>query len=212
MPSRPALAAAVVVAALMSAPFPGRGDDPRMAIQPEKGPQPITVDRTDEKGVVSGGRVESMTANVKSIDLAKREVTLHGPGGRVETIQAGPEVKNLEKLEVGDRVTIRYRAGLVLRLQPPGAEDAAPEASNKLQRTGRGDVLAGTETVRARATVTVASLDAASRVVTLQGADGKIYLVKAGPDIALDRVKVGDRFAATYSAALAVSVEPIHRE
>jgi hypothetical protein len=211
MPSRPALAAAVA-AALLSAPLPGRGDDPQMAIQPKKGPPPITVNRTDEKGVVSGGRVESMTANVKSIDLAKREVTLHGPGGRVETIQAGPEVKNLERLQVGDRVTIRYRAGLVLRLQQPGADDAAPETASKLQRTGQGDVLAGTETVRARATVTVVSLDAASRVVTLRGADGKTYLVKAGPDVALDRVKVGDKLAATYSAALAVSVEPIHRE
>jgi hypothetical protein len=211
MPSRPALAAAVA-AALLSAPFPGRADDPRMAVQQAKGPQPITVDRTDEKGVVSGGRVESMVAHVKSIDLARREVTLHGPGGRVETIQAGPEVKNLEKLQVGDRVTIRYRAGLVLRLQPPGTEDATPQASNEVERTGRGDVLAGTETVRARATVTVVSLDAASRVVTLQGADGRTYLVKAGPDIALDRVKVGDKFAATYSAALALSVEPIHRD
>jgi hypothetical protein len=107
-------------------------------------------------------------------------------------------------------VIIRYRAGLVLRLQPSGAEGAAPQASKKLERTGRGDVLAGTETLRARATV--ASLDAASKVVTLQGADGKTYLVKAGPDIPLDRVKVGDKFAATSSAALAGSVEPIHRE
>jgi hypothetical protein len=200
MPSRPALVAAVA-AALLSAPFPSRGDDPRMAIQPQKGPLPITVDRTDEKGVVSGGRVESMTAHVKAIDLAKREVTLHGP-----------EVKNLEKLEVGDRVTIRYRAGLVLRLQPPGGDDAAPEASSDVQRVGRGDALAGTQTVRARATITVAAIDAASRVVTLQGADGKTYLVKAGPDIALDRVKVGDKFTATYSAAMAVSVEPTLRE
>ncbi len=211
MPSRPALVAAVA-AALLSAPFPTRGDDARMAIQPEKGPLPITVDRTDEKGVVSGGRVESMTARVKAIDLANREVTLHGPGGRVETIRAGPEVKNLEKLEVGDRVTIRYRAGLVLRLQPPGGEDAAPEASSEVQRVGRGDALAGTQTVRARATMTVAAIDAASRVVRLQGADGKTYLVKAGPDIALDRVKVGDKFTATYSAAMAVSVEPTLRE
>jgi hypothetical protein len=211
MPSRPAFAAAVI-AALLSVPSPGRGDDPRMIIQPEKGAAPITVKPTDEKGVVSGSVLESMTAHVRHIDLAKREVTLHGPEDRIETIEVGPEVKNLEKLEVGDRVTIRYRAGLVLRLQPPDGTDATPEVTNDVQRTGRGDVLSGNEVVRARATMAVTSVDAATRLVTLQGPGGKTYSVKAGPDIALDRVKVGDRFTATYSAAMAVSVEPTYRE
>jgi hypothetical protein len=72
-----------------------------MAIPPEKGPQPITVDRTDEKGVVWGGRVERMTVHVKSVDLAKREVPLPGPRGRVETVRAGPEVKDLETSRPG---------------------------------------------------------------------------------------------------------------
>jgi hypothetical protein len=211
MPRGPALAIAIATV-LLSAPSPGRADDPRMAIQPGKGPSPIPVKRTDEKGVVSGGVMESMVAHVKHVDLSKREVTLRGPGGRVETFEAGPEVKNLEKLEVGDRVSIRYRVGVVLRLQPPGEESAAPEVSNQVQRTGKGDVLAGTETLRVRTTMTVASIDTASRVVTLQAKDGKTYLVEAGPDVALDAVKVGDRFTATYSAALAVSVEPTYRE
>jgi len=210
MPSRPALAA--LVSALLFAPVPGRGEDPQMAIHPQKAPPSITLDRTDEKGVVSGGRVESMMAHVRSIDYTRREITLHGPGGRVETVEVGPEVKNLERIEVGDRVNIRYREGLVLRFQPPGREDAAPEVSKDVQRTGRGDVLSGTETVRARGTVTVTAIDAASRAVTLQGPGGKTHVVKAGPDVALDRVKVGDKFAATYSAAMALSVEPVRRE
>jgi len=36
--------------------------------------------------------------------------------------------------------------------------------------------------------------------------------VKAGEGVSLDRVKVGDRFRATYSAAMAVAVKPIHHE
>jgi hypothetical protein len=210
MPNRSSVLA--VIAALMSASFLARADDPSMALQPKKGPAPIPVEKTKEQGVVSGGRIGEMTAHVKAIDLAKREVTLRGPEGRVETVVAGPEVKNLERLEVGDRVNIRFREGLVLRLQPPGAGDVAAEGSEKVERTGRGDVSAGVETTRARATVTVAAIDLASRVVTLQSAEGKTYVVKVGPDIALERVKVGDRFTATYSAALAVSVEPVHAD
>ena len=197
--------------ALLLATLPARGDDPPRALQPKKAPPAITLDRTDEKGVVSGGRVVSVTANVRAIDLSSREVTLHGSGGRVETIRVGPEVKNLEKLEVGDRVNISYREGLVLRLQAPGEDDVAPESQKKVERTGMGDVLAGKETVRARESLAIISIDAAARVVTLRGADGKTYVVKAGPDVALDRVKVGDRFTATYSAATAVSVQPVPR-
>jgi len=197
--------------ALLLAALPARGDDPPRVLQPKKAPPAITLDRTDEKGVVSGGRLVSVTANVRAIDLSSREVTLHGSGGRVETIRVGPDVKNLEKLEVGDRVNISYREGLVLRLQAPGGEDVAPETQKKVERTGMGDVLAGKETVRARETLAIASIDAAARLVTLRGADGKTYVVKAGPDVALDRVKVGDRFTATYSAAMAVSVQPVPR-
>jgi hypothetical protein len=196
--------------AMLLATLPVRADDPPRTLQTKKARPAITLDRTDEKGVVSGGRVVNVTANVKAVDLATREVTLHGSGGRVETIRVGPEVKNLEKLERGDRVNIRYREGLVLRVQAPGGEDVAPEVEKKVERTGVGDVLSGSETVRARETLAVDAIDAAARVVTLRGPDGKTYVVKAGPNVALDRVKVGDRFTATYSAATAVSVEPVH--
>jgi hypothetical protein len=198
--------------ALLVATLPVHADDPPRVLQTKKARPVITLDRTDEKGVVSGGRVMNVTANVKSVDLSSREVTLHGDGGRVETIRIGPEVKNLEKLQRGDRVNLRYREGLVLRLQTAGGEDVAPEIQRKVERTGVGDVLSGTETVRARETLVVASIDLAARAVTLRGPDGKTYAVKAGPNVALDLVKVGDRFTATYSAATAVSVEPVSRK
>jgi len=212
MPSRRALSVAVV-AAVLASPLAARSDDdPRMVVHAQKGPPVITLEKTNEQGVVSGKLQDSMTAHVKSVDLAKREVTLSGPGGRVETIVAGPEVKNLEKVQRGDRVEIRYRAGLVLRLQAAGAEDAAPEVTKEIKNTGRGELLSGTETVRARLTLTVAAIDPASKVVTLEDADKRAYRVKAGEGVSLDRLKVGDTFRATYSAAMALSVDPVYRD
>jgi hypothetical protein len=210
MPSRPALA--LISVALLSTPFMARGEDPRMAVHGTKAPPVIQLDRTDEQGVVAGKFQDELTGNVRSVDLAKREVTLHGSGGRVETVVAGPEVKNLEKLQRGDRVEIRFRAGLVLRLQADGKEDVAPEVEKEIKRTGRGDVLSGTETVRARLGLTVIAIDPATKVVTLEDADKRTYRVKAGEGVSLDRVKVGDRFRATYSAAMAMAVSPINHE
>jgi len=204
---------APVAIALLLASLPARGEaPPTRAVQPEKAPPVVTLDRTDEKGVVSGGRTVDVMANVKSVDLAARTVTLRGSQGRVENLKVGPEVTNLEKIETGDRVRIRFREGLVLRFQAPGTPDVAPEVDKKVAKTGVGDVLSGNETVRVRETVAITAIDAAARTVTLLGPDGKPHVVKAGPDVALDRVKVGDRFTATYSSATAVTVEPVYRQ
>jgi len=211
MNSVPALVP-VAAALLLLLPSWARADDPRPVVRPKEPLQPIVVERTSEPGVVSGTRLETMNGHVRSVDLARREITLRVAGDREETFQVGPEAKNLEILQPGDRVTIRYRVGLVVRMQAPDREDTAPEASNDGKRVGRGNVLAGTETVQARATMTVESIDAASRMVTLRGPDGRTYRVQAGPDVRLERLKVGDKVVATYSVALAVSVEPIYRE
>lgn len=206
------LRSTLVAAALVLACLPARAEEPARTLQPVKAPPLITLDRTDEKGVVSGGRTVNVTAHVRSVDASRREITLHGDGGRVETIRVGPEVKDLERIQRGDRVSLRYREGLVLRVQAPGTPDVAPDVQTKVERTGVGDVLSGSETVRARETLAVTAIDPAARTVTLRGPDAKTWTVKAGKDVALDRVKVGDRFTATYSASTVVSVEPVYRE
>ena len=210
MPLRRLLFAAAL-ASLLPVPLPARGDDVRMDIRPEKGPPPINVDQVDAQGVLSGKASGGVTAHVRAIDRAKREVTLHGDGGRVETMQVGPEVKNLEKLNVGDRVEIRYSAGLVLHRLAAGSEESAPEVSKQRKSTGSGDVLSGSEVVRARETVAVTGVDPTSRMVEMKDAQGTILRVKLGPAIDLAAVKVGDRFTATYYGAMAVAVDPTYR-
>jgi hypothetical protein len=207
---RPAVAAFAVAALLLACP-PARGADPRMDVSPAKGPPTVTVDKTNEPGVLSGSLTETMDARVRSVDLAKRQVTLHA-GDRVETMTIGPEVKSLEKLERSDRVSIRARAGLVLRPRAAGEPDAAPEVSKERKNTSMGDELSGTEIVRARITMKVTAVDPGTRILTMAGSDQRTYSVKAGPGVALDAIKVGDGFNATWSAAMAVSVDPVYRE
>jgi hypothetical protein len=206
--------ASILQLLLLSAAFvPGfaRGDDPRMAVSPSGGPPVVEVDRTDEAGVLSGTLTETLDARVRSVDLAKRQVTLHA-GERVQVMNVGPEVKNLEKLERSDRVTIKVRAGLVLRALAPGEPDLAPVVSKERKDTGRGDVLSGTEVVRARESMRVTSVDPSARLLTLVGTDGRTYSVKAGPRVDFQAIRPGDRFTATYSAAMAVTLDPVYRE
>ncbi|HET8725597.1 MAG TPA: hypothetical protein VFM53_15470 [Anaeromyxobacteraceae bacterium] len=201
---------AAPLALLLCAPSASLADDPRPVLQPEGTPAPIVIDGTDEQGVVSGTRSGAVVAHVRAIDYAGRELTLHAEDGRVQKFHVAPEVRNLERINVGDRVNLRFREGLVLRYQPPGQEDATPEARNEVSPRGKGDVLSGTEVIRSRGTVTVTAVDPVARTTTFRGADGKVWVVKAGPGLGMEKVKVGDRFVATYSAALAVSVDPVY--
>ena len=114
-----------------------------MAVRPQEGNRVVTVEKTDEAGVYSGSRTEITSAHVRSVDLDRREVTLHVSDGKVEVVKAGPEVKNLEKLDRGDRVQMKFRGGLVLRRLAPGDAGAAPDVEKEVKDTGIGDVLCG---------------------------------------------------------------------
>lgn len=203
-------AAVLALAVLLPAPFAARGEDLGMAVRPQAGNRVVTVERTDETGVLSGTMTEITSARVRSVDLEKREVTLHVSDGKVEVVKVGPEVKDLEKLDRGDRVQMKFRGGLVLRRLAPGDEGAAPEVSKEAKGTGIGDVLGGVETVRGHFTGTVTAVDPATRVFTITGKDGKPYAARAGTSVPLDDIRAGDRFAVTFSAALGVSVEPTY--
>ena len=64
--------------------------------------KPLTVEKSSQKGMVSGGRVEQVTATVTAVDAANRLVTLKGKK-ETETIKMGPEVVNFDQIKVGDR-------------------------------------------------------------------------------------------------------------
>lgn len=198
----------LVAAALLTAPVLCAA---QTAVSQPKAIEPITLRKTKEPGVVSGSRVEVLTANVKSIDLGKREVQLRLSDGKVATIKVGPEVTNLESVERGDRVSLEYKTGLVLRMQAVDREDVKPETSSDVQRSKMGGVLSGAQFARFRGTVKILSIDEVSRIVTLEGPSAKTYVVKVAPDVPLERVKVGDKLIATFNAAIAVSVKPTYK-
>ena len=63
--------------------------------------KPLTVEKSTQKGMVSGGRVEQVTATVTAVDAPNRLVTLKGKK-ETETIKMGPEVVNFDQIKVGD--------------------------------------------------------------------------------------------------------------
>lgn len=178
-----------------------------VAILAEDPAKPLTVQRSTEKGVVAGGRVEQVTATVTAVDATSRLVTLKGKK-ETDTIRVGPEVVNFDQIKVGDVVRVTFSQGVILSLQAPGAKPVEPAVTATGEAAPVGARPAGDVKVGIKGTVTVTKIDMKTRLVTLTGPEGRSYKVKAGEGVAIDKLKVGDKVLAEYQETVAVAVEP----
>ena len=158
-----------------------------------------------------GREDRTITATVVSVDQATRMVTLKGPKGKEETIQAGPEVQNLDKVQVGDQVTAHYQSAVAVQVMPAdsaqtgvdyqAAQATAPKGSEPGMKAGQAVTV----------TSKLSAVDLKHHTVTLTGPDGKERTIEVkNPErqAQLSKLKVGDMVVATYVEALAVTVTP----
>lgn len=148
----------------------------------------------------------TITAKVEGIDLEKRLVTVRGPKGNVLEIEAGPEVRNLAQVKVGDNVVVRYQESIAFDLKK---EAGAPEAAagGLVARSEPGERPGAGAARVIVADVTINAIDPATMIVTVKGPAGNLFDVKARDPERLKTIKVGDQVRVTYTEALAVSVE-----
>jgi len=148
-------------------------------------------------------------ATVQSIDQQTRQVLLRGQDGRLATITAGPEVRNLAQVRVGDRVVVEYRDALLLEMAAAGSA-AEPQAVTGAGRAGPGQrpgAVAG-EALRVR--VRIVSVNPADGRITFEGPAGVRSLVPQDPQVRayIAGLRPGDEVDVTWVEALAVSVQP----
>jgi len=157
-------------------------------------------------GVVSESQVTA-TATVQKIDLAKRDVTLKGADGKVFTIHAGEEVRNLAQVKVGDTVTATYYESIAYEVHKPGMADVGVKTASGMARAEPGEKPGGVAADVVQVTATIVSIDKATPSVTLKRPDGEVVAVKVRDPRKLEDVAVGDLVEITYTKALAISVE-----
>jgi hypothetical protein len=153
--------------------------------------------------------VQSISATVESIDLAKRLVVLKGPKGRTETVEVSQAVRNLAQVKVGDSVVVKYYASIAAVIVPKGAATDLTNSSG-VTRAAEGakpGVAVGNIVV---ATVVIQAVDKESHTVVFSGSDGLVRNVEVtDPDAQkfVATLKKGDQVEVTFGEALAVSVE-----
>jgi hypothetical protein len=173
---------------------------------------PAAVRAADEKpappahtGVLRTNLV-TVKAKVEGVDLEKRLVTVRGPKGNVVEIEAGPEVRNLAQVKVGDMVVVRYQESIAFDLKKEAGEPEAAVAG-MVARADPGEKPAAGGARVIVADVTIMAIDTKTMMVTVKGPQGNVFEVKARDPKRLQEIKVGDQVRVTYTEALAVSVE-----
>jgi ribosomal protein L6P/L9E len=148
-----------------------------------------------------------VSATVEAIDPATRQITLKGPKGNLNTVTAGPDVRNFDQIKVGDTVVARYLQALTLTLMKDGKELRGSVETPGAARSAAGERPAGVVAKQTEVTANVVAVDAKTQTVTLKGPKQTVELKV--PDAGQFKlIKVGDQIKAVYTEALALSVEP----
>jgi len=148
-----------------------------------------------------------IAATITAIDKATRDVTLKGPQGNEMTITAGPDVKNFDKLKVGDQVDVQYVEALTLELKKGGGMVVARTEQKGAVGAKPGEMPAGAVGRQVTIVADVVGVDAAKQTITLKGPQRTVELKIADPE-QFKRIAKGDQVEATYTQALAIAVEP----
>ena len=149
-----------------------------------------------------------LSAQVVSIEKKTRTISLKGPKGGVMDVVAGKEVKNFNKIKVGDLVVVRYMQSLALELQPvkTGATGISVTEGAGKAEPGKRPAAGAVREIQAIAKVT--GMDEKARTISLTGPRGNTVTLDVQNPDHFKVVKMGDEVLVTYTEAVAVSVEP----
>ena len=151
----------------------------------------------------------SVSATVEAIDHQSRKIALRGPSGDRMAFTVGEQVKRLNEIDVGDEIVVDYYVSLATELREPTPEE---QASPLTVVAGAAKMpaelppgVAGVSQIKAVATVV--GIDRPAKTVMLKGPRGNYAAVRVLFPERLEGLKLGDTVVATYTEALAVSLE-----
>ena len=158
-------------------------------------------------GVAGAAQTVKATATITAIDAATRGVTLMGPQGREVAMTAGPEVKNFDRMKVGDRVDVEYVEALTLELKKGGGMPVARSEQAGAAGAQPGEKPAGLVGRQVTVIADVIDVNRETQTVTLKGPKQTVDLKVTDP-AQLANIAKGDQVEAKYTEAIAIAVAP----
>lgn len=152
---------------------------------------------------VGAAALVHIQARVVEIDAASNSVTLQGPQGNVAVLDVNPDVADVKKLHVGEIVNIAYQKAVLIGVDKLATSGIRQRIDTELAQPASGGVVASAR--RVEVVATVQRIDRKRRTITLRGPT-RTETLDVAPQVALDRIKVGDSVRAVFVTAVAASV------
>lgn len=141
--------------------------------------------------------VSDVTGTVTSFNKETRLLAIKTPDGRFDTFTVPPEVKRVDQIRVGDKVSFTRTEAVLVDLETgpnAGAKGAVEEVTVDQDPRGKP---AGSLTTTLKIYGKIVSINRAKSLVTVRGAKESVIL-KVKDKAILNKVKVGDGVSATY--------------
>jgi len=151
------------------------------------------------------------SATVVAVDAKTRLITLRdSQGGGTFSVQAGPQVRNFDQIQVGDSVNVRYMESLAVALAAPGTATAPPSATIVGERAAPGERPGMAVGSQITTTVKIESVDTKTNIVVFTPPGGGLRAIRVRRPEGqrfIAGLKPGDQVQITYTEAMAVGVE-----
>jgi hypothetical protein len=175
-----------------------------MASAANAAPEVKTSVTSSGKPRFTASETVSGEATVLSVNKTKRTVKVVNADGDTATVECGPEIKNFAQIKAKDVISISYTEKLTIEVEGPGTAETNVESGMTTAKPGEKPKAHATGTIKIKAEIT--AIDKTAGTVTIKDSEGHSTTVTPRNKANIDKVKVGDMLAITYSQALAVSV------
>ena len=178
-------------------------------------------------GAKAGGAVEveadagviTMVGTVEAIDETRQVVTVVGPHNNWVVVKVGPE--HIKVIKVREKITISYQDEIAVAVRKVnkgqqgdgfeaeategmGLDDPTVAEQDWVEVTPHG----ASDLTTTEITDTIEAINRNQRTITFAGTGGKTRTIKAGPNIDLTKLEVGDEVVLEVTRAVAMSVKP----
>jgi hypothetical protein len=170
----------------------GLGASPKSAVS-----QPAKV----QPNVAGVFYTAEAAAVVESVDPQARQILLRLPDQSLVTLNAGPELRNLDQLKPGDQVLAKYIEAAAVRLSNPTGDHGAPASAAASAPATTGEQIHNVSKVVAvdQPRNTLSFKDTNDKVQTIVLHDPSTVAV-------LKTLRAGDPIDVTYTQGIAVSL------
>ena len=147
---------------------------------------------------------DTLVLHITRIEKESRLVTLKTVGGDTLSVVCGPEVKNFDKLKVGDKVQTVYKETLSIRVDKTGEMVETTETTSTSAKKGDAPAAQFWEKREVKARIT--QIDKAGGTAEIQTKNGEAFTVIPDQVENLDKVQVGNYVVVTQTSSRAISV------